>query len=99
MKPELISVQQGQAEYRLTENHPLRLAHAAGQHIECLDGTAWITAYDQETDFVLRRGQSFEVPNDGLMLIEAVGASAVRVRLPKRPASRWRRAVGFLLRN
>lgn len=99
MKPELISVQQGQAEYRLTENHPLRLAHAAGQHIECLDGTAWITAYDQETDFVLRRGQSFEIPNDGLMLIEAVGASAVRVRLPKRPASRWSRAVGFLLRN
>lgn len=99
MKLELISVQQGQAEYRLTENHPLRLAHAAGQHIECLDGTAWITAYDQETDFVLRRGQSFEIPNDGLMLIEAVGASAVRVRLPSRPASRWSRAVGFLLRN
>jgi hypothetical protein len=99
MKPELISVQQGQAEYRLSENHPLRLAHAAGQQIECLDGTAWITAYDQETDFVLRRGQSFEVPNDGLMLIEAVGASAVRVRLPSRPSSRWRRAVGFLLRN
>jgi hypothetical protein len=99
MKPQLISVQQGQAEYRLTENHPLRLAHAAGHHIECLDGTAWITAYGQQTDFVLRRGQSFEVPNDGLMLVEAVGSGAVRVRLPTPPASRWTRAVGFLLRN
>lgn len=99
MKPQLISVQQGQAEYRLSENHPLRIAHAAGRHIECLDGTAWITAYNEKTDFVLRRGQSFEVPNDGLMLIEAVGASMVRVRLPATRPSRFRRAVGFLLRN
>ncbi|NVM79161.1 hypothetical protein FHW83_004998 [Duganella sp. SG902] len=99
MKPQLISVQQGQAEYRLSENHPLRIAHAAGRRIECLDGTAWITAYNEKTDFVLRRGQSFEVPNDGLMLIEAVGASMVRVRLPAARPSRFRRAVGFLLRN
>jgi hypothetical protein len=30
MKPELISVTQGKAEYRLTQDHPLRIAHAAG---------------------------------------------------------------------
>jgi hypothetical protein len=82
MKPELIAVQQGQAEYRLTENHPLRIAHAAGRRIECLDGTAWITAYGESTDFMLRRGQTFDVPNDGLMLIDAVGSGVVRVRLP-----------------
>jgi hypothetical protein len=82
MKPELIAVQQGQAEYRLTENHPLRIAHAAGRRIECLDGTAWITAYGEHTDFMLRQGQSFTVPNDGLMLIDAVGSGVVRVRLP-----------------
>jgi hypothetical protein len=82
MKPELIAVQQGQAEYRLTENHPLRIAYAAGRRIECLDGTAWITAYGESTDFMLRQGQTFEVPNDGLMLIDAVGSGVVRVRLP-----------------
>jgi hypothetical protein len=82
MKPELIAVQQGQAEYRLTENHPLRIAHAAGRRIESLDGTAWITAYGEHTDFMLRKGQSFVVPNDGLMLIDAVGTGVVRVRLP-----------------
>jgi hypothetical protein len=82
MKPELIAVQQGQAEYRLTENHPLRIAHAAGRRIESLDGTAWITAYGENTDFMLRQGQSFMIPNDGLMLIDAVGSGVVRVRLP-----------------
>lgn len=82
MKPELIAVQQGQAEYRLTENHPLRIAHAASRLIECLDGTAWITAYGENTDFMLRQGQSFKVPNDGLMLIDAVGGGVVRVRMP-----------------
>ena len=92
MKPQLITIQQGLAEYRLTQDHPLRLAHAAGQRIECLDGTAWITAYGEHTDFMLRRGLSFEVPNDGLMLIEAAGAGVVRVRLPAQTAAphRWR---------
>ncbi|MRX08840.1 DUF2917 domain-containing protein [Pseudoduganella sp. FT25W] len=99
MKPQLISIQQGQAEYRLTHNHPLRLARVAGRRIECLSGTAWITAYGERTDFMLRGGQSFEVPNDGLMLIEAVGAGVARVRLPHAPKSLFSRAVGFLLRN
>jgi hypothetical protein len=85
MKPELISVTQGKAEYRLTQDHPLRIAHAAGRQIECLDGTAWITAYGESTDFMLRQGQSFEVPNDGLMLIDAAGAGIVRIRLPAEP--------------
>ena len=82
MKPELIAVRQGQAEYRLSENHPLRIAHAAGRRIESLDGTAWITAYGEPTDFILRQGQSFVIPNDGLMLIDAAGSGVVRVCLP-----------------
>ena len=48
----------------------------------CLEGTAWLTAYGEHIDFMLRRGQWFEVPNDGLILIEAAGAGVVRVRLP-----------------
>jgi hypothetical protein len=86
MQPELLAVTQGQAEYRLTENHPLRIAHAAGRYVECLDGTAWITAYGENTDFMLRQGQCFEVPNNGLMLIDAAGSGVVRVRLPANTA-------------
>ncbi|HWW73510.1 MAG TPA: DUF2917 domain-containing protein [Duganella sp.] len=92
MKPQLITVERGLAEYRLTQDHPLRIAHAAGQQIECLEGTAWLTAYGEHTDFMLRRGQTFELPNDGLMLIEAAGAGVVRVRLPAEttPPPGWR---------
>lgn len=82
MKPQLLALTQGQAEYRLSENHPLRIAGAAGRQIECLAGTAWITAYGEHTDFMLRQGQRFEMPNDGLTLIDAVGRGTVRVRLP-----------------
>lgn len=99
MKPELITAQRGQAEYKLQENHPLRLVHAMGQRIECLSGTAWITAYGQHTDFMLRAGQTFEVPNDGLILIEAVGQGRVKVRLPLRPLPGWSARLAQRLRD
>lgn len=86
MRPQLMTVHQGQQEYKLTENHPLRLLHAAGRRIECLSGTAWITSYGQNTDFMLRAGQSFQVPNDGLTLIEAVGHG--RIHLTLQPQAR-----------
>lgn len=111
MKPKLLALTQGQAEYRLSENHPLRIAGAAGRQIECLAGTAWITVYGERGDFMLRQGQRFEVPNNGLMLIDAAGSGTVRVRLPADtevpggwPALQRRftsalHDVGFLLRN
>jgi hypothetical protein len=66
-------------EYQLTPNRPLRLEQAGGQTVECLEGTAWITAYGQHADFMLRSGQEFVVPNDGLTLVEAVGGGRIRV--------------------
>jgi hypothetical protein len=99
MKPELITAHQGQVEYKLQENHPLRLVHAVGHRIECVSGTAWITAYGQNTDFMLRAGQTFEVPNDGLILIEAVGEGRVKVRLPARPLLGWSARLAQRLRD
>ena len=89
MKPELIAVSKGLAEYRLSENAPLRLSKAPGHRIECLSGTAWITVQGQSADFILRAGQSFDIPGDGLTLIDAVGAGRVRVRLPAPTAIGW----------
>ncbi len=89
MKPELIAVSKGLAEYRLSENQPLRLSHAPGHKIECLSGTAWITVQGQSADFILRAGQSFDIPGDGLTLIDAVGAGRVRIRLPAPTAIGW----------
>ncbi|MGV7210338.1 DUF2917 domain-containing protein [Oxalobacteraceae bacterium A2-2] len=58
----------------------MRLERAAGRRIECLSGTAWITAYGLRTDIMLRAGQSFEVPNNGLTLVEAVGSGSATIR-------------------
>ncbi len=99
MKPELTVAHQGQVEYKLTENHPLRLLRAAGRRIECLSGTAWITAYGQNTDFMLRAGQSLVVPNDGLTLVEAVGQGRVRVRMPSQPSIRWPERLALRLQG
>lgn len=96
MQTELTTVDLAQGEYKLRVNHPLRLLHAAGRKIECLSGTAWITAYGQNTDFLLRAGQSFQVPNDGLTLVEAIGHGSIHLAPQLRPRptlgqalSRW----------
>lgn len=82
MTAKLISTQHGTAEYQLSTHHPLRLRRGAGQRIECLSGMAWITAAGQNTDFILRAGQSLHIPTDGLVLLEAVGTDRTRVRIP-----------------
>lgn len=73
---------QPSAEYKLRSNQPLRLEDAGGRVVEGMSGMTWITAYGQHTDFMLREGQTFVVPNDGLTLVEAIGCSRVRVAAP-----------------
>ncbi|MES2263242.1 MAG: DUF2917 domain-containing protein [Pseudomonadota bacterium] len=82
---------QPSAEYTLRSDQPLRLEDADGRVVEGVSGTTWITAYGQKTDFMLRPGQRFVVPNDGLTLIEAIGCSRVRVAAPAEQA--WTRRV------
>lgn len=82
---------QPSAEYRLSTNQPLRLEDAGGRVVEGVSGMTWITAYGQHTDFMLREGQTFVVPNDGLTLVEAIGCSRVRVAAPAE--QRWSQRV------
>lgn len=79
------------AEYTLSSDTPLRLEDAGGRVVEALSGVTWITAYGQATDFLLRPGQRFVVPNDGLTLVDAIGSS--RIRLAAAPAQSWRNRV------
>lgn len=75
----------GHVEYELTEKHLLRLSNAMGRRVECVSGRALITAYGEQTDFTLREGNVFIIPNNGLTLIEAVGNGRVRVKSPALP--------------
>ncbi|MDC8760160.1 DUF2917 domain-containing protein [Janthinobacterium fluminis] len=93
----------GHVEYELTERHLLRLSNAAGRRIECVSGRALITAYGETTDFSLREGNVFIVPNNGLTLVEAIGNGRVRVKSPALPgqaslARTLRRAAELLRR-
>ena len=79
------------AEYTLSSDAPLRLEDAGGRVVEAISGVTWITAYGQATDFLLRPGQRFVVPNDGLTLVDAIGSSRIRLAAP--PAQSWRLRV------
>lgn len=85
MKPKVLSASKTQVECELHENHPLRLLRAEGRRVQCLTGMLWITAFDQPSDFFLRPGGIFVVPNGGLVLIEAIGHGRVRIDLPRSP--------------
>ncbi len=82
---------QPSAEYKLSSDQPLRLEDAGGRVVEGVSGMTWITAYGQHMDFILRPGQRFVVPNDGLTLVEALGCSRIRVAAPI--AQSWTRRV------
>lgn len=83
MKPAIVATGSKHLEFSLHENHPLPLVRAAGRHVECVSGLIWITAYDQRVDFFIGPGKTFEVPNDGLTLIEAIGSARIRVEQPQ----------------
>ena len=79
-------------DHELRPQQPLRLEKAEHAVIECLHGTAWITAYAEFDDCVLRSGERYTIPNGGLVLVEAVGSGRIRVHAPAahRPALlRW----------
>lgn len=82
-----VSTARSRVECELFENRPVRLIGAQGLKVQCLSGTAWITAVGAPYDVFLRRGESWTVPNNGLVLAEAVGEAKIRVETPraKRP--------------
>jgi hypothetical protein len=83
MQPKVVSATQSRVECELYENHPLRLVGAEGRRVQCLNGTLWITAYNQPIDVFLRPGGVYVVPNDGLVLAEAIGSCRMRVDVPR----------------
>ncbi|MGH8809968.1 MAG: DUF2917 domain-containing protein [Noviherbaspirillum sp.] len=70
-------------EYELQENQPLRLLNTQGSRIECRSGVVWLTAYKEPVDVMLYPGDVFVVPNNRLVLMEAVGHGRVRIAAPR----------------
>jgi hypothetical protein len=85
MQPKLLSASRHQAECELYDNYPLRMTASKGRRVECTAGVLWITVHGHPSDIFLRAGKSFVVPNDGLVLVEGVGRSRMRVTAPASP--------------
>jgi len=64
----------------LRENRPLRLTRARGRRIVCISGCTWITAPAVAEDIYLKAGEGWLIPNQGLVLVEAVGSATVILR-------------------
>ena len=59
---------------RLTEARAARLASASG--------TLWVTVDNDPRDVVLEVGDSFEIPDDALLIVSSLGGPAVVDLLP-----------------
>jgi hypothetical protein len=70
-------------EIHLTENSPLHLRNAAGQRITCTAGTIWITVTGNTGDIFLTSGETYGVRDNGLALVEAIGAGSIRISRPE----------------
>lgn len=83
MQPKILAATRSRVECELHENHPLRLVGAEGRRVKCISGITWITAYGQARDVFLKPGDTYAVPNHGLVLAEAVGECRIQVDLPR----------------
>lgn len=84
-------------EHDLQLETPLRLEHASAGVIECLEGRAWITAYAEFHDTVLQPGQRYTIPNDGLVLVEAVDSGRIRFHAAAPQRAWWTLHIPTLL--
>lgn len=73
-------------EILLAAGRPLRLHRARGLRLRCTGGRAWITAAGLFEDVVLQAGEIWEVPGDGLVLVEGLGRATVALHGPQAQA-------------
>lgn len=88
------------AEFCLKDNHPLSLRSAKGLHITCTAGTLWITITGKPEDIFLTAGDNYQLPGNGLAIVESIGLGRFRLDPPnpQRPTLTGKR-FQLLLRN
>lgn len=74
----------------------LRIRKGRGCRVVCLSGVVLATASGVAQDFDLHAHGEFLLPNDGLVLIEAVADADLLLHEPSRAGIAWRAALGRL---
>ena len=67
----------------LQDNQPIRLNGARGLRLTCTAGAVWITQTNVAEDIFLHPGQSCQISNNALTLVESVGGGKVRFEQAK----------------
>nr|WP_314626668.1 hypothetical protein [uncultured Noviherbaspirillum sp.] len=74
----------------------LRIRKGGGCRVICQSGVVLATASGVAQDFDLHAHGEFLLPNDGLVLIEAIGDADLLLHGPSRAGIGWRAAVNRL---
>ena len=69
----------------LPRNVSLGLQRHAGDRIECVSGTVWVTQDGDLRDIVLKAGESFRLDRTGRALVSALADAGVILHAAKRP--------------
>lgn len=80
----------------LRDGVPRRLGGGRGSAVVALRGRLWITIAGFPGDLVLRAGERWTLPGDGLALVEAIGGDALACVVAGEPATGARAAVARL---
>lgn len=78
-----MKIETGSLEFYLKANQPLCLHSAKNIKIACTEGVLWITVCGNDQDVLLSPGQSFQVPNNELTLIESIDEGKCRLTNPR----------------
>lgn len=74
-------VTNGPFEFSLNRNATFNIHDPAGLRIECRLGTLWITLYGEYKDTILVPGQCFTTTEHGLVILNALSNSCVRISM------------------
>ena len=69
----------------LPRNVSLGLQRHAGDRIECVSGTVWVTQDGELRDIVLKAGESFRLDRSGHALVSALADAGVILHTARRP--------------
>lgn len=75
-------------EFRLIPSRPMGLRGGVGARIVCTHGTLWITAEGCTDDIFLAPGEAYVITSAGLVLIEGLVESGVRIETVPANATR-----------
>lgn len=84
---------------QLVPGMPLAIRGARGVVLECSEGVVWFTIEGRIEDFMLARGESVRIDNNGLALVEGSPSGAIRLLSEAPSSTAWAARVSQPLRD